>query len=339
MKIAYVTPYQGEGEIVHELFPEHEVLFVDEPIHTDVPEGARDADVLSVFVDSTVTAEMIDSMPNLKVLALRSTGFDHVDVSHATGKGIVVSNVPHYGSQTVAEYAFGLMLTLSRRIYSSYDLLRREGMVDVPRCEGFDLCGKTLGVVGTGAIGRRVCEIARGFRMRVIAFDLYPNDDLAKELGIEYRAYDEVLEEADIVTFHVPATDENHHMLHGENIARMKPGACVINTARGSLIDTIALVHAIKRGHLGGAGLDVFEGEQYIKDEMQLLMPGGEKIEPPVWRAFVADHELIDHERVIVTPHLAFNTKEAKREITETTAQNITAALAGDPQHALEGVF
>lgn len=337
MKIAYVTPYLGEEEIVNELLADHEVAYYGEPIREELPEELRDAAVLSVFVDSRVSAEMIDSMPNLKVLALRSTGCDHVDVAHAQERGIAVANVPHYGSQTVAEYAFGLMLTLSRRIYSAYDLLRREGMVDVPGCEGFDLCGKTLGVIGTGAIGRRVCEMAKGFRMRVVAFDLFPNEEFANELGIEYRSYDEVLEQSDIVTFHVPATDENHHMLNGENIARMKPGACVINTARGSLIDTIALVYAVKSGHLGGAGIDVFEGEQYIKDEMQLLMPGGEKIEPPVWRAFVADHELIDHERVIVTPHLAFNTKEAKREITETTVENITSGLAGEIANPVHG--
>lgn len=337
MKIAYVTPYLGEEDIVNELLADHEVAYYGEPITDEVPEELRDAAVLSVFVDSRVSAEMIDSMPNLQVLALRSTGYDHIDVAHAQERGIAVANVPHYGSQTVAEYAFGLMLTLSRRIYSAYDLLRREGMVDVPGCEGFDLCGKTLGVVGTGAIGRRVCEMAKGFRMRVIAFDLFPNEEFAAQVGIEYRSYDEVLEQADIVTFHVPATDDNHHMLNGENIARMKPGACVINTARGSLIDTIALVYAVKSGHLGGAGIDVFEGEQYIKDEMQLLMPGGEKIEPPVWRAFVADHELIDHERVIVTPHLAFNTKEAKREITETTVQNIQSGLAGEVENPVAG--
>lgn len=337
MKIAYVTPYVGEQDIVHELLPDHEIVFLEEPVRDEIPEAVSDAEVLSVFVDSTLSAAAIDSMPNLKVLALRSTGYDHVDVAHARERGIAVANVPHYGSQTVAEYAFGLMLTLSRRIYPAYDLLRREGTVDVPRCEGFDLCGKTLGVVGTGAIGRRVCEMAKGFRMHVVAFDLFPDEEFAAALGIEYRSYDEVLEMADIVTFHVPATDDNHHMLNGENIARMKPGACIINTARGSLIDTIALVHAVKSGHLGGAGLDVFEGEAYIKDEMQLLMPGGETIEPPVWQAFVADHELIDHERVIVTPHLAFNTKEAKREITETTVLNITSGLAGTVENPIAG--
>lgn len=330
MKIAYVTPNQGENETVTNLLPEHDVVFHDTLIDTEVPESIRDTDVLSIFVNSKLTAEMIDSMPNLKVIALRSMGYDHVDVAHAQSKGIKVGYVPRYGAQTVAEHAFTLLLSLSRNVPAMYDLLRREGLLDVAAHEGFDLCGKTMGVLGTGNIGKRSCEIARGFRMNVLAFDLYPNEDFAAEYGITYASMEEVLSQSDVITLHVPATAENHHLLNEETLAKVKPGAYIINTARGSLIDTVALLNALKSGHIAGAGLDVFEGEEYLKDEMKLLDPEL-KADLDTFKAFVAQHELLDMPNVIMTPHMAFNTKEAKLEITETTAENIKTGLVGEP--------
>jgi D-lactate dehydrogenase len=324
MKIVYCTPYQGEEDIVTALLPGHEVVFCLDPLgETDgVPNQFRDAQVLSVFVNSRVTAEMIDSMPQLRHIALRSTGFDHVDVAHATSKGIVVSYVPHYGSQTVAEHTFALILTISRKIHSMHGLLRTSGGVDVTEHEGFDLCGKTIGVIGTGAIGKRVCEIAQGFHMNVRAFDLYPDAEFAKTHGVTYGSLEEVLAASDIITLHVPATTENHHLLNEGSIAHIKRGAYVINTARGSLIDTVALIHALKSGHLAGAGLDVYEGEEYLKDELKLV-DSREELNMHIWRAFAAEHELLDMANVVMTPHMAFNTKEAKREITETTIANM----------------
>lgn len=331
MHIIYVTPYAGEEEIVTSLLPEHTITFLAEPVFDSIPEALRGAEVLSVFVNSTVTEDMITSMPQLKVLALRSTGFDHVPVAFAQERGITVVYVPHYGSQTVAEHTFALMLALSRRVHPMYELLRREGNIDVAGFEGFDLCGKTLGIIGTGAIGKRVCEIAQGFRMNIKAFDVYPDENFAKERGFTYSTLAELLAESDIITFHVPATADNHHLLNTETIASMKPGAIVINTARGTLIDIVALMYAVKSGHLGGVGLDVFEGEEYLKDELKLLSLAPEAKNTDAFRAFIAEHELLDLPNAIITPHMAFNTKEAKREITETNASNITAALAGTP--------
>ena len=335
MKIAYITPHEGEKETVTNLLPDHEVVFHEELIDTEVPEHLRDADVISIFVNSKLTAEMIDSMPNLKVIALRSMGFDHVAVAHAQEKGIKVGYVPRYGAQTVAEHAFTLLLTLSRNVAAMYDLLRREGALDVAAHEGFDLCGKTMGVLGTGNIGKRSCEIARGFRMNVKAFDLYPDHEFATKYGIEYTSMEEVLAQSDIITLHIPATPENHHLLNEETLAKMKPGSYIINTARGSLIDTVALLNAIKSGHIAGAGLDVFEGEEYLKDEMKLLDPEI-KADLNMFKAFVAEHELLDLPNVIMTPHMAFNTKEAKLEITETTVENIKTGLEGDPAFAVK---
>lgn len=212
-----------------------------------------------------------------------------------------------------------------------YELLRRDGTLDVVAHEGFDLAGKTLGVIGTGAIGRRVCEIAHGFRMNIRAFDLFPKSDLVDTLAVQYGSLQEVLAESDIITLHTPATKENFHLLNQETFSLLKPTAYVINTARGTLIDTVALIQALKAGKLAGAGLDVYEGEEFLKDEMRLI--DGEVTDLATWRAFAAEHELLDMPNVIMTPHMAFNTKEAKREITDTTCANVRAALAHTPQN------
>ena len=332
MKIVYCTPYEGEKEIALSALAEHEVIFTDVPVQTEIPEELRDAEVLSVFVDSVVTAEMIDSMPNLKCIVLRSTGYDHVDCAHAQRKGISVSYVPHYGSQTVAEYTFALILALSRKAYAAYDALRSEGTRDVKKFEGFDLKGKTLGVVGTGAIGRHVCMIAKGFGMNIIAHDLYSNVEFANELGFEYVPFDELLAKSDIVTLHVPSSPENRYMINEQSLASAKQGLYLINTARGDLVDTVALSKSLESGHIAGAGLDVYEGEKYINDEMELLTQG-DKDAKAAWKAFVAEHALLDMPNVILTPHVAFNSIEAKQEITQTTAANILAVLAGEPQN------
>jgi D-lactate dehydrogenase len=332
MKIAYATPYEGEKEIIATLLTEHEVHFIDAPIRETIPDEVRDAEVLSVFVDSRISEAMIDSMPNLRVIALRSTGYDHVPVAYAEGKGIVVSYVPHYGSQTVAEFAFALILALSRKAYAAYDVLRTTGEVYIKKFEGFDLKGKTIGIVGTGAIGRHVCQIAQGFGMRVIAYDLYPNEAFATERGITYKPFLEVLAEADIVTLHVPASAENKYLLNDTTLRVCKKGAYVINTARGDLIDTVALVKVLKEGYLAGVGLDVYEGEAFIRDEMELLTDE-RHFDEHTWKAFAAEHELLDMENAIITPHVAFNSVEAKREITETTVENIKASLLGEPKN------
>lgn len=335
MKIAYIAPYEGEKEIAEKALEGHEVVFIDNPIRTEVPEEVRDADSLSVFVDSVVTEEMIDSMPNLKCITLRSMGFDHVACKYAQEKGIVVSYVPRYGSQTVAEYAFALILALSRKAYAAYDALRTDGERDVKKYEGFDLKGRTFGVIGTGAIGRHSCTIAQGFGMNVIAYDLYPNEDFAAEKGITYVSFEELMAQADIVTLHIPSTPENHHMINEETLAAAKKGTYIINTARGDLVDTVALTKAIKSGQVAGAGLDVYEGEKFIVDEMELL-DAGKDAAAESWKAFAAEHELLDMPNVIVTPHVAFNSIEAKTEITQTTAENTLKAFAEQPQLEVE---
>jgi len=333
MIIAYIRPYDGELSLVEEQLGAHQV--VTGTCVWDLDEAIRNqVEVLSVFVDYQVTADVLDMLPNLKMIAARSAGFDHIAMDEAQQRGIVVSRVPHYGARTVAEYALALMFALSRNVYRSYtDMQRNVGVSGVDAYEGFDLCGKTVGVVGTGAIGRNVCEIARGIGMNVIAYDVSPDETFAVNLGMRYAALDEVLAQADIVTLHVPSIPETHHLINAEKLQKMKAGSYLINTARGDIVDTKALVQSVYEGHLAGAGLDVLEGEHSLREEAELLVEGAP--DPTLWETLIADHALIDMQNVIVTPHIAFNTIEAKREITQTTLENINAFVSGAPQNTV----
>lgn len=329
MKIAYIRPYKGEEEIVSSALEEHEVSFATEV--ADMDEVTRsEVETLSVFVDYQVTSETLDLLPNLKLIATRSAGYDHIDVEAVKAKGITLSRVPHYGTRTVAEYAIALMFALSRNAFRSYtDMQRDSSRMNIASYEGFDLCGKTLGVVGTGAIGRSTCEVARGIGMNVVAFDVQPDEALAERLGFTYASLEEVLAAADIVTIHVPSIPATHHLINNEKLALMKPGSYLINTARGEIVDTKALVSALTSGHLAGAGLDVLEGEHALREEIELL--GSDAPDTTLWETLVADHALIDMPNVIVTPHIAFNTVEAKREITDITLANVTGFISGTP--------
>lgn len=303
------------------------IVHVEGPITAETLTANADADIVSVFVSSALSRVQLDALPQLKMISARSTGVDHIDIAYAKEKGIVVSNVPKYGAHTVAEFTFALMLDLSRRLFDAAYQVRKEGRFDTAALEGFDLYGKTLGVLGTGAIGKHVVSIARGFGMNVLMFDKFPNSSL-EEGTAKYAPMDEVLAQSDILTLHVPFVPENQHLINKEAIAKMKRGAYIVNTARGELIDTEALLDGLKSGQIAGAGLDVLEEERALKDEMELVK-GVESIH--LLKAVIRDHMLIDMPRVVVTPHIAFFSKEAYLEILQTSAQNISAFLSGSP--------
>jgi D-lactate dehydrogenase len=263
-----------------------------------------------VFTGSLVNKNIIDSLPNLKAIVTRSTGFDHIDLVYANSKNIKVCNVPAYGSETVAEFAFALILTLSRKIREATSALKENGDYTVPaNVQGFDLSGKTLGVIGTGKIGKNIVHIAHGFGMNVVAYDLYPDSAFAKENNFNYQTLPEVLAQSDIVTMHAPYTKENHHLINKENISLFKKGAYLINTARGELVETEALISGLKNGTIAGAGIDVLEGERAFKK--------GDSI------------PMLDLPNVVMTPHVAFDTKEAEMRIMQTTAENIKNFISG----------
>lgn len=271
--------------------------FTEERLDSRNAASAAGTDIVSVFIHSKLDKAAIDCMSGLKLISTRSTGFDHIDGAHARSCGIGVTNVPAYGSHTVAEFTFALMLSMSRRIWSGRENLR-----------GFDLCGKTLGVVGTGRIGQRAIEIARGFGMEVVANDAYPDQAAASKLGFRYVSLDELLARSDVVTLHVPANAETKGLINRGNISKAKRGALLINTARGEVCDSRAVLWALDEGVLSGAGIDAREDE---------LGDGGK--------------ELLSHPKAYVTPHMAYLTVEAQREIARVTVENIAAFLRGEP--------
>lgn len=289
--------------------------------------AASDADCLSVFIYSTVNESVLARFPALRMIATRSTGYDHIDLKECGRRGVSVSNVPSYGENTVAEHTFALILMLTRKVHQSYNQVRA-GHLERAMLTGFDLQGKTLGVVGAGRIGLHAIRIGRGFGMRVLTHDIRRDPFLADLLGFSYAPLETLLAESDIVSLHCPLTPATHHIIGPAQLRRMKPGALLINTARGGLVDTDALIEALDGGRLGGAGLDVVEGEELIKEEKQLLY------EPHTLeqlRAATRNRILLARDDVVYTPHNAFNSREALERILDTTIANLEAFRAGAP--------
>ena len=286
-------------------------------------------DVLSVFIYSRLDKIVLGRARRLKFIATRSTGFDHIDLGVCARRGIQVSNVPYYGENTVAEHTFALILALSRKVHQAHVRAAR-GDFSFEGLQGFDLKGKTFGVIGTGHIGLHAIRIAKGFGMRVIAHDVFPNAFLADTLGYEYVDFDTLLSHSDIISLHAPYRKETHHMINAGNIGRIKKGALLINTARGGLVDTEALARALDNGTLSGAGLDALEGEDLIKEERQILV---KDFSTEHLRTLLQNHILLNRDNVVITPHIAFNSKEAFQRILDTTVGNIAAFLRGRPEN------
>ena len=309
------------------------LVFYDEVLDVDHIPPEVDFEIASIFIDSSIDEKLVSKLPNLKFIATQSTGYDHIDLDVCKRRGIIVSSVPSYGEHTVAEYTFALILMLSRKMYDAYHRIREKRQFNLRELQGFDLYGKTLGVVGTGSIGKHVIHIAKGFGMKVVACDVYPNEAMSKELEFKYCSLKELLEQSNIVTLHVPYLTSTHHLINKENIYQMKRGAYLINTSRGQVVETEALVRALKDEHIAGAGLDVLEEEGVLKDDLEFLQS---TLKAEHLRTVLAGHALIDHPRVIVTPHNAFNTKEALQRILDVTIQNIIAFTSGKPTNIVE---
>ena len=306
-----------------------EVGFEDHPLDAAHLPADPGFDIAGIFVESRMDAAALDAIPNLKFIAALSTGYDHIDLAKCAEKGIAISSVPSYGENTVAEFAFGLILALSRKICAAHRQVREEGDFNNEDLRGFDLAGKTLGVVGTGRIGQHMVRMAKGFEMNVVAFDAYPNEGFAKEAGFSYVPLNDLLAQSDIITLHVPYMPATHHLINKDNVGLIKKGAYLINTARGAVVETDALVTALKNGVLAGAGLDVLEEEGVIKEEMEYVTKSsGESHD---LKTVLEDHVLIDMPNVIVTPHNAFNTKEAFVRILDTTVDNIVGFAINAP--------
>lgn len=290
--------------------------FFEAKLNEDTVRLARGFDGVCIFVNDIADSTVIDRLCeyNVPILALRCAGFNNVDLSRAKGR-IRVVRVPAYSPYAVAEHAMALLLTSIRRIHKAY-IRTKDFNFSLNGLTGFDLHGKTVGVVGTGRIGRVFIDICRGFGMNIIAFDKFPNRDL----GVCYGTLEEIFSESDIISLHCPLTEETHHLINSATISKLKKGVVLLNTSRGALIDADALLAGIKSRQIGAACLDVYEEESdlFFRDF------SGHILEDDTLA------RLISMPNVIVTSHQAFLTEEALNNIAETTVQNITALSAGD---------
>ena len=279
-------------------------------------------DVISAFVNDDLSAPVLARLKELgvKLVAMRCAGINNVDMKAADACGLAVMRVPDYSPHAVAEHAVALMLALNRKIHKAYSRTR-EGNFAIGGLMGFDMFGKVAAVVGTGKIGKVAARILAGFGMNVLLYDPYPDAAFASEIGARYTDLEEIHKTADVITLHCPLTKETHHLINAECLAAAKPGVMIINTGRGGLIDTKALIDALKTGHVGAAGLDVYEEESSF---------------------FFGDHStevltddvlarLLTFSNVLVTGHQAFFTKEAMEGIARITLGNVADFMAGKP--------
>lgn len=308
-----------------------DISFTEEKLSPKTAGRALDAEVVSIFINSHIERATIDALPALKLIVTRSTGFDHIDVAYARSRGISVANVPAYGSRTVAEYTFALILGLSRKTLDASHRIKSDASFDVYGLMGFDLQSKTIGIIGTGRIGQNVAQIARGFDMKVLAYDAFRNDEAAARIGFTYVPLAELLAQSDIVSLHVPFTAETRHLINKENIAQFKRGSLLINTARGEICDTEAIIYGVKEKILSGVGLDVVEGERRLKDDSAHLFTRIEdEVMHPDQRKRLRDYrELMNMPEVFITPHIAYYTREAQLDICKTTVEDVVAFVNG----------
>jgi D-lactate dehydrogenase len=302
-----------------------EYSFFSKAMNSSILKKVSDYNILVPFIYSKIDKDIIDSMSDLKYVTTMSTGYDHIDLAECKNRKIKTSNVPNYGENTVAEHTFALIFALSRRINESVDRVN-SGSFSPDGLMGFDLKGKTIGVIGTGGIGKHVVKIAHSLEMNIVAYDIQKDKRITKKYKVKYCSLDELLTTSDIITLHAPYNESTHHMINKDNIELFKKSAYLINTARGALIETSALVNAIKQDKIAGAALDVLEQEAVIKEEKELL---SDEFQDDIdLKTALENRFLIRDPRVIVTPHNAFNSREALERILDTTMDNIKAFLS-----------
>ena len=320
-KIAFFGVKSWEKEIIEREINDLDVTGIGiykEEIQEKL-EVAKKYEVVSVFIYSTLNKEVLSKLPDLKMIATRSTGVDHIDMAECERRNIVVENVPTYGSNTVAEYAIALLLTVAKKIVPAHQSVE-EGEFSPEGLTGVDLFGKTIGVIGVGKIGQNVVRMAKGLGMKVIGVEKTPDLELAKKLGFKYADLETCLKQSDFVTLHVPAIADTVHLINRQNIKLMKPGSILINTSRGAVVESEAIAWALNAKILSGAGLDVAEKENEVESISMLMNPGPSHED---LRQVLSYHLLRDRDDVVFTPHNAFNTKEAIGRIIKTTVGNI----------------
>ncbi len=333
MKIVIFDIEDWEREVFESLRTEHELVLEAKPLSLSNAATYHDADIVSGFIYSKFSEAILEQLKHLKLIATRSTGFDHIPLETCRARGITVCNVPSYGAHTVAEHVFALLLMISHRLEEAVDRTRK-GDFSPKGLQGFDLQGKTMGIIGTGDIGLETIRISRGFAMDVLAYDLAPQEEAAEQLGFRYVPMQELLANSDVISLHVPASKKTQHLIGWDEFDQMKEGAVLINTARGDVVDSKALVRALAEQKLSAAGLDVLPEEPVIREEAELLRSVYE--ERHELGTLLANHVLVHLRNVIVTPHSAFNTREAVRRILDTTLENITTFINDAPVNVVD---
>lgn len=299
----------------------HELQFFEAALNVQTCSLAEHAEAVCVFVHDQVDERLLRCLAGhgVKVIALRCAGFNNVDLEAARMVGIEVVRVPAYSPYAVAEHAVAMMMTLNRHTHRAYNRVR-EGNFALNGLLGFDMNGKTVGIVGTGRIGTVLARIMTGFGCTVLTYDLYPNEE-CKALGAHYVPLDELLVQSDIISLHCPLNDETRHLINAQTIHKLKRGAMLINTGRGALIDTSAVIAALKSGHIGALGLDVYEQEENLFFEDH----SAEIIQDDILE------RLLTFPNVLVTAHQGFFTREAIDAIAQTTLNNLKQVEAGEP--------
>jgi D-lactate dehydrogenase len=299
-----------------------QLVFHESRLTADTARLADGMAAVCAFVNDRIDRPCLATLAagGVRHVAMRCAGFNNVDLAAARELGLAVTRVPAYSPYAVAEHTAALVLALNRRIHRAFNRVREQNF-SLAGLVGFDLHGKTCGIVGTGKIGRVAAEIFRGFGMRVVAYDPMPQPEWALQRGVEYLSFDDVLAASDILSLHLPLTPETHHLIDATTVARLKPGAIIVNTSRGKLIDTTAVIDALKQGQLGGLAIDVYEEEEglFFEDLSDTVLQDDEF------------SRLLVFPNVLITAHQAFLTREALGEIARVTVDNLVRGSRGEP--------
>jgi D-lactate dehydrogenase len=325
--IAIFDTKPHEKQSLQKQLPGKKIFFTESVCDADLT-NIKDCDAMSVFVSSKVSKEHIDALPKLKLIATRSTGYDHVDVAYAQSKGITVCNVPAYGENTVAEHTFALLLALTRLIPQSAQRVAMNNF-STDGITGTDIGGLTFGCIGGGKIGMHAIKYARGFGMNVLCYDVCQNHFMAQTLGFTYVDLPTLLAKSDVVSIHTPALPSTTHLLNMSTIKKMKKGAILLNTARGNVVELQALLYGLQKGIISRAGLDVIEYEELILKHTVPLPPEKQELQETI-------KKILSLPQVLFTPHNAFNTAQALGRITQTTIDNIVAYYKQKPQNCVK---
>jgi D-lactate dehydrogenase len=310
MKVFFDTRLMPE-KIIKDKINYPDTIFVKDSLNSENAFEYEHADVICINVFSKVNKDILDKLPNLKLIATMTTGFDHIDLEECKNRNIIVTNVPSYSNESVAEHAIALLFTISKRIHICNQEMEN-CHVNMPELMGFELKGKTIGLIGTGSIGLHLAHLSKGVGMNVIAFDINKNEDVAETVGFQYVELETLFRESDIISLHIPLNEHTKHIINKEQFNIMKQGVVIINTSRGPLINSEALLEALNSGKVDFAGLDVFEEEDFVCASQNSV-----------------SRKIMTHKKVVATPHAAFNTIEAVNSLFDVTVKNINLFLDG----------